>query len=328
MSNPKSKRPNRVSVITSALWSDHVADIGAGWTISEVYGSDDISNGIPTKKYLSEGCTSSFDVYNAILVLSPFGFFDGLHYYYRDKPTVTLVSGTTDAFNITVNYNENNEDNDDTEPGEPWSRTVNVTVSLEQEHRQLSLETVDKAGKQASQASTADPAPNFAQAVNVTPNAIEGYDVGIPRITISFDVEVPSLTDAQIKSLYDEVGTVCNAGIFGRDKGEVLYTAFTYNKSAYHKASLHFEFQVRKNEQNVATPNGLAPITLKEGWQYVWFYMIDETDNTTNTTVTKPVAWFVERVYEYNAWTNTKAITGTTLDVDNIVSTIPQQANN
>ena len=322
MSNPKSTNPNRVQYITTALWNNHIADLGAGWSISEVYGSDDISNGVPTKKYLSEGNPNSFEVYGAILALSPYGFLDGVHYYYRDKPSVTVVSNTTDAFNITVNYKENNEDNEDQEPGEPWSRTVNVSVSLEQEHRQISLETVSSAGKQASQSSAADPAPNFGKGVNVTPNALEGYDVGVPRITISFDVEVPSLTDAQIKAMYDEVGTVCNAGIFGRDKGEVLYTNFSYNKTAYHKASLHFEFQVRKNEQNIQTPNGLAPIANKEGWQYLWFYMLDETDTTTNTTVTKPVAWFIERVYEYNAWTNSKAITGTTLDVDNITSNV------
>lgn len=322
--NPKSKITNRIPLaqITPALWNNYVADLGAGWSISEVYGSDDLAEGIPTKRYLSEGNSNVWDVYNAARALAPWGFLgENLHFYYAKKPDVEAVPNTSDVFDVTIKYTEQNKD--DTDPDEPWSRTVSVSVNLENEHRQVSRGTAS-----SGTATTGNQGPDFGGTVGVTPQAIGGYDLGVPRISIVFDIEAADLTDAQLKSLYDEVGTINNAAIFGRDIGEVLYSEFSYTKTAFHKTKLRFGFKVRKNEQNIQPPNGLVPIANKEGWQFLWFYMIEETDNQTKTTVTKPVAWYLENVYEKSAWTNTKAITGTTLALQDIGGPTPPVSNN
>ena len=308
MENRKSTRTPRVSSITPSLWVGYVADLGAGWSISEMYGSDDMQEGIPTKHYLSEGHGNVFDIQNAILALSPAAVLTvGGKFCYRKAPSISHVDGSVDAYTIDLTFAENTKE--DAEPGETWSRTATVSCSLEQEKHLTSLETVDKGGY-----SNNVPVPDFKNSVNVTPNGVEGVDVGVPTATITIETTTPVLPDATVWQIQDELGTVNNAGIFGRDAGEVLFSGFSYSQDSNTSSKCRFEFQVRKNEQNPPVAGNLVAIASKDGWDYLWYYLEQTTDNTANLTVTTAKAWYIERVYPRSAWTNTKAICGTTIN--------------
>ena len=40
----------------------------------------------------------------------------------------------------------------------------------------------------------------------------------------------------------------------------------------------------------------------KEGWHYLWVRFADDEDNAAKTLIKKPIAAYVERVYEYGSF--------------------------
>lgn len=58
-----------------------------------------------------------------------------------------------------------------------------------------------------------------------------------------------------------------------------------------------FRFAASPNVTNLSLGN--ITVAAKEGWHYLWVRFADDEDNAAHTLIKKPIAAYVEQVYEY-----------------------------
>jgi len=165
--------------------------------------------------------------------------------------------------------------------------TVHVNYSLGTEH---------------SYASSGS-APDFKEAINVTPDGVQGTDIidavfewSETRYAASGDVD-----SAYIAALYGLTGKTNNAsftdGIGNSfNTGEVLFLGAEGTKLPNDVWEITFHFAARPNTTTLQI--GSITSINKEGWEYVWVYFEEVKDTTANITVKRPLYVFVERVYD------------------------------
>jgi hypothetical protein len=140
--------------------------------------------------------------------------------------------------------------------------------------------------------------PNFQGAIGVSEDRVEGVEITIPQFEFT---ETHRFTDAQVTGAYRQTlftltGRTNNATFKGFAAGEVLFLGAQGSKRGNELWSLTFRFAASKNltGQTVGTITGVA----KAGWDYLWVRYADFEDATAVALVKRPVAVYVERVYE------------------------------
>ena len=68
-------------------------------------------------------------------------------------------------------------------------------------------------------------------------------------------------------------------------------------KRGFEDWEITFRFAASPNVAGLSLGN-ISGIN-KEGWQYLWVRFADDEDGSSSTLIKKPVAAYVERVYEY-----------------------------
>ncbi len=157
-------------------------------------------------------------------------------------------------------------------------------------HITQSLQTIAKyapAGKTA---------PDFKGAIGVTQDSVEGTDVTIPvyNFTETHYIAAALVTGAYKATLFSLTGRTNNAPFKGFAAGEVLFLGASGSLRGEDDWEITFRFAASANVTGL-TIGDIVGVD-KKGWEYLWVRYADAEDQ--NVLVKKPIAVYVERVYE------------------------------
>ncbi len=148
-------------------------------------------------------------------------------------------------------------------------------------------------------------APNFAGAIGVTKDSVEGVDVQAPTYTWSetWGFSNAQITDAYKATLFQLTNAPVNSLPWRNfAAGEVLFLGASGRQKNLPPFSTQLPWQI--TFKFAASPNAndimvgpIGPIT-KLGWQYLWTRYADFDDVASQALVKQPLAVYVETVYD------------------------------
>ena len=171
-----------------------------------------------------------------------------------------------------------------------WKFTFDTTGGTQ--HITQSLETIGRYAVEGN-------APDFGGAIGVTQDSIEGVDIVVPAfsfgITYYFDPAFISPSYALV--CYALTGRTNVAPFWGFAAGEVLFHGATGTIGGDTGVlEMNYRFTANPNVQGLQVA-GMS-IGFKGGHHYLWFRYQDTKDDGAKMLVKRPVAAFVERVYD------------------------------
>jgi len=252
-------------------------------TVQERYGRR-LSDESAELLYLIRGTTDDGTARAALLGNSP-DFHDGLP---RDDTEVEELEGL-DAYLGTVRYVS-----PDGQPPDTGESSFSFDTSGGTQHITQSLSTV---GTYASPAVPA--APDFGGAIGVTQDNVEGVDITVPVYTFSETHYLPAgtVTNAYKGTLFNLTGKVNSGGFKGLAAGECLFLgASGSRRESEDDWEITFRFAGSPNRTGL-TVGDIAGIS-KKGWEYLWVRYQDTEDDNAKMLIKKPVAAYVEQVYD------------------------------
>ena len=142
-------------------------------------------------------------------------------------------------------------------------------------------------------------AANFWGAIGVNQDQIDGTDVTVPvfNFTETHYINSAFVTGAYKQALFLLTGRVNGGPFKGFAAGEVLFLGATGAKRGFEDWEITFRFAASPNVTGLSMGN-ITGIN-KQGWHYLWVRFDDDEDTTAKTLIKKPIAAYVERVYEY-----------------------------
>lgn len=142
-------------------------------------------------------------------------------------------------------------------------------------------------------------------AIGVTKDSVEGVDVKIPTFGIQITRRIPvaSMTSAYIAGLYALTGKT-NADTYIFSVQGITFTfgprelLFEGSQAATKNTDGYWDLSYKLAASISATGLTFGPITGidKKGWEYLWASFVEDVDG--DRTIKKPVAVFIEQVYE------------------------------
>lgn len=145
-------------------------------------------------------------------------------------------------------------------------------------------------------------APENYGLIGVTENGVEGTDIIVPSavFTETHRKANADVTNAYKGTLIKMTGKVNNAIFRGFDAGELLFLgAYGSRRGIIGDWEITFRWAASENQTNIGIGTGpLITVPAKKGWEYLWVRFRDEVDGASSTLVKKPVAAYVERVYQ------------------------------
>ena len=148
-------------------------------------------------------------------------------------------------------------------------------------------------------------APDFQGAIGVTQDAVEGVDITVPIYQFSETHYLPAaaVSNSYKGALFSLTGKVNSGGFRGFAAGEVLFLGATGARRGTGPDDdweITFRFAASPNVTglSVGSISGIA----KKGWEYLWVRYADQEDTSANTIVKRPVAAYVERVYDQGSF--------------------------
>jgi hypothetical protein len=141
-------------------------------------------------------------------------------------------------------------------------------------------------------------APDFQGAIGATDSGVEGVDVTVRvfNFTRTHYLE-DSFVDAHRAAWYALTGRVNNASFKGYDAGELLLLGVSGGRRrGMDDWEITFRFAASPNRTNLS----VGPLTGidRKGWEYLWVLYEDAEDTGAKRLVKRPVAAYVEKVYE------------------------------
>jgi len=164
------------------------------------------------------------------------------------------------------------------------------------QHITQSLQTI------ASYAASGTP-PDFQGAIGVTHDSVEGVDITVPVYNFSETHYLADtvVTEAYKQTLFQLTGKVNNAPFKGFAAGEVLFLGASGSKRGEEDWEITFRFAASPNRTGL-TVGSITGID-KKGWEYMWVRYADGEDEVAHAMVKKPVAVYIEKVYELGDFT-------------------------
>jgi len=247
-------------------------------TVQERYGRR-LSDESAELLYLIRGTTDDATARAALLTNSP-SFHDGLP---RDDTEVEELEGL-DAYLGTVRYVS--PDGQEPETGES-SFSFDTTGGTQ--HITQSLETVGSHG---------DNPPDFGGAIGVTQDNVEGVDITVPIYSFAETHYLPNsvVTNAYKGTLFNLTGKVNSGAFKGLAAGECLFLGASGSKRGEEDWEITFRFAGSPNRTGL-TVGDIGGIS-KKGWEYLWVRYQDTEDDNAKMLIKKPIAAYVEKVYE------------------------------
>lgn len=141
-------------------------------------------------------------------------------------------------------------------------------------------------------------APDFQGAIGVTNDSVEGVDITVPVYNFSEThyVAAASVDAAYKLTLFSLTGRVNNATFKGFAAGEVLFLGASGTQRNTDDWEITYRFAASPNVTGL-TVGSITGIN-KLGWEYMWVRYEDTEDTAAKRTVKRPIAVFVEQVYE------------------------------
>jgi len=141
-------------------------------------------------------------------------------------------------------------------------------------------------------------APDFGGAIGVTHDNVEGVDITVPVYAFSETHYLPAsfVTPSYRGTLFGLTGRVNNAPFKGCAAGECLFLGASGSKRGADDWEITFRFAASPNRSGI-TVGPISNIS-KKGWEYMWVRYADSEDASAKMLVKKPVAVYIERVYE------------------------------
>jgi len=169
------------------------------------------------------------------------------------------------------------------------------------QHVTQSISTVQKyapAGKTA---------PDFKGAIGVTHDNVEGVDITVPVFNFSIRqrIAIADWNAAYVGSLYALTGKVNSASFsvtirgntYSFAAGECLFLGASGDESSASEfVEVNYRFAASPNRTGI-TVGDITGIS-KKGWEYLWVRYADSEDAAAKAIVKKPIAAYVEKVYE------------------------------
>jgi hypothetical protein len=141
-------------------------------------------------------------------------------------------------------------------------------------------------------------APNFEGAIGVTHDSVEGIDITVPvyHFSETHYIAAATVTEAYKGVLFNLTGKVNSSSWKGFAAGEVLFLGAAGSKRGTDDWEITFRFAASPNRTNL-TVGSITGIN-KKGWEYLWVRYADAEDAGSHMLIKKPVAAYVEKVYE------------------------------
>jgi hypothetical protein len=160
-------------------------------------------------------------------------------------------------------------------------------------HITQSLQTV------ARYAASGSTAPDFYGAIGVNGDSIDGTDVTVPTFNFTeiYSLPAATVTGSYKLALFNCTGKVNSGAFRGFAAGEVLFLGASGAKTGVDDWEISFKFAASPNVTNLSI-GGEITVSSKKGWDYLWVRFADAEDSTAKALVKRPVAAYVERVYE------------------------------
>ncbi|MCI0364949.1 MAG: hypothetical protein L0219_13810 [Phycisphaerales bacterium] len=141
-------------------------------------------------------------------------------------------------------------------------------------------------------------APNFQGAIGVTDNGVDGVDITVPvyHFSETHFIAASAVTAGYKATLFFLTGKVNNGNFKGFASGECLFLGASGAKRGNEDWEISFRFAGSPNVTGLA----VGPITgiAKKGWEYLWVRYSEVEDTSAKVLVKRPVAAYVERVYD------------------------------
>jgi hypothetical protein len=158
------------------------------------------------------------------------------------------------------------------------------------QHISQSIQTVAKYGPQASDL--------LGGAIGYDGENIAGVDITIPVFNFTETHFLPdsTVTPTYKWNLFKKTGNVNSATFRGLSQGEVLFLGAAGSKSGNGDWEITFRFAALPNKTNIQVGD-ITGIS-KKGWEYLWVQYADDVDTVKKQIIKKPVAVYVEKLYE------------------------------
>lgn len=246
--------------------------------IYEAFDSRRFSDGLVSTgelKYIVTGTDDESDVLDALLAEAPATVMD----LRRMEVSAEPLGGGIWA--CTVPYESRRESQYTFETG---GSTAHITQSLS---------TV------ARYAPSGSTAPDFYGAIGVNGDSVDGTDITVPVFNFTETYRVPSatVTGTYKMNLFNCTGKTNSAVFRGFAIGEVLFLGASGTKTGLDDWEIAFKFAASPNVSSLSIGGGIT-VTAKAGWDYLWVRFADAEDTAANALVKRPVAAYVERVYQ------------------------------
>ena len=143
-------------------------------------------------------------------------------------------------------------------------------------------------------------APDHGGAIQVHDNVVEGVDIIVPvyQFTETHVLPSSSVTTAYKGQVFQLTGRVNDAAFKGCAAGECLFLGATGSSRDDGDWVITYRFAASPNKTGISVGSitGIA----KKGWEYLWVsYALDED---AGRPVKKPIAAYVEKVYEIGSF--------------------------
>jgi len=226
--------------------------------------------------YVVQGTDDDLLVKGLVAATAP-AFYDGLK---RDSFTISTVG--TGVWECSVRYVKLEDESQFT-----------FDTGGGNQHISQSMTTVGR------YAAPGEIAPDFQGAIGVNQDQIEGTDITVPiyNFTETHQIDDALVTGAYKAALFFLTGKVNDAPFKGFARGEVLFLGASGAKRGFEDWEITFRFAASPNVTDLHLGN--IVVASKEGWHYLWIRFADEEDNAAKTLIKKPIAAYVEQVYEY-----------------------------
>lgn len=189
------------------------------------------------------------------------------------------------------------------EPGQEDPAQIPFEFEIGSESVKLthSLETITR---QLSSLSTLADAPDFKQAVNVTSNGVEGYEMPFPTFRWSETYYQPNaiIQAGYLPSIRSLLGKTNDSTFRGFAVDEVYFDGATGRNSDkfYGYSEINYKFVAGENVTGITSPGFTAYD--KKAHELVWFYYHEEEDSTAKALIKIPVSLNVERIREQTSF--------------------------
>ncbi len=138
--------------------------------------------------------------------------------------------------------------------------------------------------------------PDFAGAIGVSEDRVEGVDVPIPKFDFTETHIWPatSISSSYVSALQGLTGQWNVATWRTYAAGTVLFNGVAGSNRGSGQYSLTYKFSFSPNVSGLYI-GGIGPIS-KLGWDYLWVRYADFEDGTAYSIVKRPIGVYVERV--------------------------------